>query len=118
MADEICRLYRFRSVRGSRRCFIQLFLRSCCPPQVDIKTATMAILMLIVGGSSIFFGPVLGAILFVLLEYFASIYLPTRWPLVLGLVFIFSVMFLRGGIAVYFIELWKDRIRRNESGSM
>jgi hypothetical protein len=29
VADEICRLYRFRSVRGSRRCFIQLFLRSC-----------------------------------------------------------------------------------------
>jgi len=94
------------------------FLGLVCPPQVDIKTATMAILMLIVGGSAIFFGPVLGAILFVLLEYFASIYLPTRWPLLLGLVFIFSVMFLRGGIGVYFIGLWKDRIRRNESGSM
>lgn len=94
------------------------FLGLVCPPQVDIKTATMAILMLIVGGSSIFFGPVLGAFLFVLLEYFASIYLPTRWPLLLGLVFIFSVMFLRGGIGVYFIGLWKGKTRGNESDSM
>jgi len=85
------------------------FLGLVCPPQLDIKTATMAILMLIVGGSSLFFGPVLGAILFVLLEYFASIYLPTRWPLLLGLTFIFSVMFLRGGIAVYLVGLWKKQ---------
>lgn len=87
------------------------FLGLVCPPQVDIKTSTMAILMLIVGGSSMFFGPVLGAILIVLLEYFASIYLPTRWPLLLGLTFIFAVMFLRGGIAVYLVGLW----RRNKT---
>jgi len=88
------------------------FLGLVCPPQLDIKTATMAILMLIVGGSSIFLGPVLGAFLIVLLEYFASIYLPTRWPLLLGLTFIFSVTFLRGGIAVYLVGLWK---RQNTS---
>ncbi len=92
------------------------FLGLVCPPQLDIKTSTMAILMLLVGGSSMFLGPVLGAFLIVLLEYFASIYLPTRWPLVLGLTFIFSVMFLRGGIGVYFIGLWKSRTDRNEYG--
>ena len=83
------------------------FLGLVCPPQLDTKTATMAVLMLIVGGSSVFFGPVLGAVLFVLLEYFASIYLPTRWPLLLGSVFIFAVMFLRGGIGTHLVGLWK-----------
>lgn len=91
------------------------FLGLVSPSQLGIKTSTMAVLMLIVGSSSVFWGPVMGAFLVVLLEYSASIYAPARWPLILGMVFIISVMFLRGGIAVYLTGLWKEITHRHGS---
>ena len=48
--------------------------------------------MVILGGAGVFWGPALGAGLVIFVEYFASLIVPARWPLVLGLVFILSVM--------------------------
>ena len=88
------------------------FLGLVSPSLLSIKTSTMAVLMLIIGGSGIFWGPVIGAFLVVMLEYFASIYFPGRWPMILGLIFIIAVMFLRGGVTVYFQHLWQRMIQR------
>jgi branched-chain amino acid transport system permease protein len=83
------------------------FLGMVSPSQLSVKTSTLAVLMLIIGSSTVFWGPIVGAVLVVLLEYFASIYIPARWPLVLGATFIVSVMFLRGGIALYLRKFWR-----------
>lgn len=77
------------------------------PSHLGIETSTLAMLMLILGSSSTVFGPVLGAALVVSIQYFSSIYVPERWPLILGSVFVLSVMFLRGGIGIHLVRLWK-----------
>jgi len=77
------------------------------PVHVSIMTSTLVFLMVILGSCTIVFGPVLGAALVVLLEHMSSIYAPERWPLILGGVFVIAVMFLRGGVSIYLLRLWK-----------
>jgi branched-chain amino acid transport system permease protein len=64
-------------------------------------------LMVIIGGAGKLFGPVLGAVVVILLELIASIYTPERWPLILGGVFVICVLFVRGGFAVYLSRFWR-----------
>lgn len=68
-------------------------------------TAGYIVFMVLVGGTSSMFGPLIGATIFLLLQDFFST-LWARWPLLFGAVIICVVMFLRGGV----IEL-VDRVR-------
>jgi len=77
------------------------------PWHLGITVSTLAMLMCIIGGLGTLWGPVIGALVIILVEYFSSIYVPERWPLILGGVFVIAVMFLRGGIAPRLLRLWK-----------
>lgn len=77
------------------------------PAHFGVVTSTLAMLMVIIGGAGTFSGPVIGAAVIVFVEFFSSIYVPERWPLILGAVFIASVMYLRGGIGPRLTALWK-----------
>ena len=81
------------------------------PAHLGVTTSAMAMLMVIMGGTSTVFGPALGAAAVTVLELLSSIYNPERWPLILGSGFIFVVLFLRGGIALHLINLW-NRLKR------
>jgi hypothetical protein len=52
----------------------------------------------------------------VILEQVMIIYEPYRWPLIFGAVFVLSVMFLREGLSVYLIRLWR-RVACGSPGS-
>lgn len=80
------------------------------PANLGITTSALVMLMVIIGGAGTLFGPVIGAALIVLLEHFASIYSPERWPLILGGVFVICVLFMRGGLGPYLSRLWQ-RVR-------
>jgi ABC-type branched-subunit amino acid transport system permease subunit len=82
------------------------FLVVVAPPQLSIETSTMAILMVIIGSTRVFWGPVAGAVVVILLQSFASVYIPQRWPLILGAVFVIAVMFLKEGIGVSLLRLY------------
>ena len=75
------------------------------PGYLDAMTSTTVALMVILGGASTIFGPILGAAVVLFLQYYASIFVPERWPLILGAVFVLSVTFLRQGIGVYSLRL-------------
>lgn len=77
------------------------------PMHLGVLTSTLVLLMVIIGSSKVFFGPVVGAAVVILLEHFSSLYAPYRWPLILGGFFILCVMFLPGGISVYLSKLWQ-----------
>ena len=81
------------------------------PGHVGVMTSTLVMLMVILGSSSTVFGPVLGAAVVVVLEHVASIYVPSRWPLILGGVFVLAVMFLRGGITVHLLSIGRKKVR-------
>jgi branched-chain amino acid transport system permease protein len=70
-------------------------------------TSALVMLMVAIGGMRPFLGPVIGAVVILFLQYYASIFIPSRWPLVLGGAFVITVMFLRGGIGIYLARLWE-----------
>lgn len=85
------------------------------PVHVSVSTSVIAMLMVVIGSTRTIVGPLVGAVVVVIIQYVAIIYVPERWPLILGLVFIFSVMFLRGGITVYLIALGEKVFRARTS---
>jgi len=80
------------------------------PAHLGALTSTLVMLMVIIGGTKTFFGPVIGAAIVLFLQYYVSLYSPERWPLILGAVFVLSVTFLRQGVGVYVLRLW-NRVR-------
>jgi branched-chain amino acid transport system permease protein len=86
------------------------------PTHLDVSTSTIAMLMVVLGSTSIIFGPLVGSVLVIILENVAMIYAPERWPLILGGIFILAVMFLRNGISVYFLDFWR-KVTRGSSSS-
>ncbi len=86
------------------------------PTHMDISTSTIAMLMVVLGSTSIIFGPLVGCVMVIVIENVAMVYAPERWPLILGGIFILAVMFLRNGISVYFLDFWR-KVTRGSSGS-
>jgi len=78
------------------------------PEHLGFAYSTYAILMVILGGTGTLFGPVIGAAILVFLEFFAGTFSPERWPLLLGLILVTTIMFARGGIGVHLRKLWKS----------
>lgn len=87
------------------------FYKAMVPEHLGIITSSSAMLMVIIGGAGTLFGPFIGSAVIVLLEQFASIYSPERWPLILGCAFVLSVLFVRGGFGFYLSRFYR-RIRR------
>jgi branched-chain amino acid transport system permease protein len=67
-----------------------------------IKGGDMLVVCLL-GGMYHFFGPVLGSVVYILLDKVISAY-TEYWSLVLGVIVVLVVMFLRGGIAGFISE--------------
>lgn len=68
------------------------------PEMMDWTRSGELMFMVILGGASSLFGPVIGASIFLLLEEFLSRF-TIYWHLPFGLLLILSVLFLRGGIS-------------------
>ena len=66
----------------------------------------LAVMMALLGGMGTFFGPFVGAAVFLLLENLVSIY-TVHWQLIVGIVFVVCVLFFPRGI-------WGTLIRRAE----
>jgi ABC-type branched-subunit amino acid transport system permease subunit len=79
------------------------------PGDFALGRSALPMLMVIIGGGGTLWGPCLGAAVIVLAEHYSSLYFGTRWYLVLGGLFILSVMFLKGGLARYLSRMW-DRL--------
>lgn len=82
------------------------YSRFISPAQFGLGTSFYPMVMAIIGGTGTLFGPVIGAAVVVFVEYFASVITPERWPLILGIIFVLSIMFLRSGLGVSLNKLW------------
>ena len=94
----------FAGVAGALFAF---FYGIMVPEHLALTTSASGMLMVVIGGPGTLFGPVIGSLVIILLEHYASIYSPERWPLILGCVFVICVIFLRGGVAKYLTGLWQ-----------
>jgi branched-chain amino acid transport system permease protein len=82
------------------------------PNHLGIVTSFLPMVMAIMGGLGTFLGPVVGAAVFIFVENFASIVAPQRWPLILGGLFVLTIMFAREGLGVYVWRLSMEVSRR------
>jgi branched-chain amino acid transport system permease protein len=85
------------------------------PELLGIQYSFMGLLMIILGGTGTIFGPVIGAVLIVLAEVIISLIAPVRWPLILGLIYVVTIMFFRGGLAPHLLSFWKRRFYEHGS---
>ncbi|MDY7573070.1 branched-chain amino acid ABC transporter permease [Actimicrobium sp. CCI2.3] len=90
---------------------LALFVSGAYPDFAFWTTSGEAIFMIMLGGTQLFFGPIVGAVLLRLLEHFATIY-TGHSGLVLGIVILIIVLGLRQGIGDYVV----DWLRRRKDG--
>lgn len=74
-----------------------LFNQFVSPFQAAFLNSGKSVLMAIMGGIGTFSGPLVGALIITLAENVLSIYV-TRWPTLLGVAFVFVILFARKGI--------------------
>jgi branched-chain amino acid transport system permease protein len=86
--------------------FWAFFSVNMVPSYVSLEMSALPMLMVIMGGPATLWGPCLGAAVIVFAERYSSTYLPDRWPLILGGIFVLCVILLRGGFARYLSLLW------------
>jgi branched-chain amino acid transport system permease protein len=68
------------------------------PTDLELATSTEALLMVALGGKGTLLGPALGALIVVLLKNLVSVY-THRWLLILGAVYILTIVYAPEGIA-------------------
>ena len=81
------------------------------PENVGMVGSGSVIIMTIIGGSGTLWGGIIGSAVIFLFEYFASLFTPERWPIILGACFVATVTFARGGIFPLLASVWIKTIR-------
>lgn len=76
------------------------------PSELGIGWSALGLFAGIVGGTQLFFGPILGAWLLTIAKAVTSSY-TTHWPLIFGLIFIFVILGARNGIGTYLAERYR-----------
>lgn len=98
----------FGGLAGTLYAFYNRFVS---PPDVHISSSAEAILMVILGGAGTLFGPLVGAGIVVFLRNLISAY-THRWMLILGVVFVLTVMYAPTGVvggARTLASRWRSR---------
>lgn len=80
--------------------------KTVTPRVFAIERSAMPMLMVIIGGGTTLWGPMIGAAIIVLVQNYAGTLFPDRWQLLLGLIYVICVMFLRNGFAPSLQKFW------------
>ncbi len=102
----------FAGLAGTLYAFFNGFVS---PTNVALATSVKGLLMAIIGGAGTLFGGFIGAAAVILLENFVSLF-TDRWPTVLGLIFIATMLFAREGILGKAQLLWARSPRLTHKG--
>ena len=85
------------AVAGLAGAFYTLHFQFCSQSAISVDMTTTVLLMTFVGGTGTFWGPMMGALVYVVLQNYLSD-ITDRWPLFMGLIFVFMVLFIPGGL--------------------
>ena len=81
------------------------------PSNAAFLSSGKGVLMAILGGLGTLVGPLIGSFVIVFIENVLSTYI-ARWPTLLGLLFIFVIMFARDGLVGAVANTWRRRFQR------
>jgi branched-chain amino acid transport system permease protein len=77
------------------------------PSALSVTASAQVLMMVLVGAAGTLFGPILGAVVFVLLQYVMSSY-TERWLFVIGFIYVLIALYAPHGV----LTLVADRVRR------
>jgi len=92
------------SFAGVAGCLFAHWNMLISPRHLGIVTSSLGLFFIIIGGPGTIFGSIIGTAIIIGTEYASSLYAPERWELILGLIFVVTVMFLRGGIYPHLVS--------------
>jgi branched-chain amino acid transport system permease protein len=98
----------FAAVSGLLYVYYHKFVH---PHALSLTTSAEVLLMVIAGGSGTLLGPVVGAVVVVLLKNYVSAFVE-RWTFLLGFVFLMIVLFMPDGLVPGMRRLWLRFSRR------
>jgi branched-chain amino acid transport system permease protein len=87
---------------------MSLFVSGAFPDFAYWTISGEAIFMIMLGGITVFLGPMVGAVMLLLLNDFVT-KMTTHYGLVLGLVILLFALGLRKGLMDFAADLWRDR---------
>jgi branched-chain amino acid transport system permease protein len=77
---------------------------------------TAVLLMTFVGGTKTFWGPILGAFVYIILQNYLS-NITDRWPLFMGFIFVFMVLFIPGGLSEVIMNIRQRLFGKKDNNS-
>lgn len=86
------------AVAGLAGAFYTLHFQFVSISAVSVNMTTTVLLMTFVGGTGTFWGPILGSFVYIIIQNYLSD-ITDRWPLFMGLIFIFMVLLIPGGLS-------------------
>ncbi len=86
------------AVAGLAGVFYTLHFQFVSISAISVDMTTAVLLMAFVGGTKTFWGPILGAFVYIILQNYLS-NITDRWPLFMGFIFVFMVLFIPGGLS-------------------
>lgn len=98
----------FAGVAGALWCPFQ---RSVSPMLLGWGQSGLPVFMTLIGGAEFFAGPIVGSIVYIFLNSYVT-RLTVYWPLTIGLIILFVVLFMPGGL----LSLIDKKIRRMKPG--
>lgn len=96
----------FATVAGILLVYLNEFVN---PSDVILAASALPVLMSILGGIGTLVGPFIGAFVIVFIRNWVSLKID-RWPTLMGLIFIFVVLFAREGLVGEIKKVWYRRI--------
>lgn len=100
----------FAAIAGVMYSFFNGFIS---PDDIGFTVSGTAVLMVLLGGEATLIGPIVGTVLFLLLQNVLSSIFVGRWQLILGALFVIFVLFVRGGM----VGIWTRLRERRPSGA-
>jgi len=98
----------FAGIAGELFVYLEGFVS---PSALGVTLSAQALMMVLVGAVGTLFGPMLGAVLFVLLQYVVSSY-TQRWLFVIGLIYLVIALYAPRGALTFIAERWRRPARR------
>lgn len=92
---------------GVAGCLFAYFGGTMVPGNMGMAMTDIVFLIVILGSASVYFGPVIGAVVVIGVEYLASVYLQERWPLIMAALIVVVIMFVPQGVGVLLLNLWR-----------
>jgi branched-chain amino acid transport system permease protein len=101
----------FATISGILLVYLNEFIS---PSAVVLAASAIGVLEAILGGVGTLVGPMIGALIIVFVQNVVSLYV-TRWPTLMGLIFVVVMLFARRGIVGAISDMWHSRMSTSPS---